>query len=191
MHIKKNSIKGLCIILENNAELILKKEDIYFKVKEIDKDWDIIIPENKIESRKEKNELYPSRLGYYFGSYIYILNSSKIDNLLALDNLNLPIDEKLLDSAFSDKIKMLLIDFKCFDFDENKCPIYLNRNSYYLKHIYQINVWDEKQKEQALNISKYISDTSLKNNLKLYAHAGTLLGFVRPVSYTHLRAHET
>lgn len=179
MHIKKNSIKELCIILENNAKLILKEEDVYSKVEEIDKDWDIIIPENKIKSRKEKNELYPSRLGYYFGSYIYILNSSKIDNLLALDYLNLPIDEKLLDSAFSDKIKMLLIDFNCFDFDENKCPIYLNRNNYYLQQIYQLNVWDEKQKDQALNISKYIGEISVKKNLKLYAHAGTLLGFIR------------
>ncbi|MGL6128201.1 LicD family protein [Chryseobacterium artocarpi] len=179
-YILKHNIEAPCVVIENDLRLNCTYETIANETEPTSNDWDIVIPYNKLNVETDlKNEIFPSRLGYYWGSYFYIVNGKNIEKLLSLKVIRQPVDEEILEASFNNTLKTLLIDTDWFEFNEKKCPVYQNRSSFFLEKIQEINVWESNHKEQAISIMTYLANKSKELNLNLFAHAGTLLGIVR------------
>lgn len=179
-YILSNNLKKTCIIIENDIELKYSFDDINDYISTLDEEWDIIIPYDKLNTDPTlRHEIFPSRLGYYWGSYFYIVNSININRILSLSKIKQPVDEEILEASFGNQLKTLVIDTDWFKFNEEKCPIYQSRSSFLLDKIKNINLWSEKHKTQAISILGYLAETAQKLDLNLFAHAGTLLGIIR------------
>ncbi|MBP2616642.1 LicD family protein [Chryseobacterium jejuense] len=179
-YISKNGITEPCIIIENDVKLNSTYKELCKDIYSLPNRWDLIIPYNKLQQDISlRNEIFPSRLGYYWGSYIYVLNGEKIAKLNSLKNIKQPIDEEILESSFNNSLKTLIIDTEWFEYDEENCPVYKKRGSFFMQKIKEINLWETKHKEQAVDILKYLAIKARELNLSLFAHAGTLLGIIR------------
>ncbi|MCW1962534.1 LicD family protein [Chryseobacterium viscerum] len=179
-YILKNDITIPCIIIENDVKLKHKYEELRKDIDSLPNEWDLIIPYNKLQGNTiSRNEIFPSRLGYYWGSYIYVINGEKITSMDCLKSIKQPIDEEILECSFNNSLKTLVIDTGWFDYDEENCPIYKSRGAFFIEKIKKINLWEERHKEQAVEILKYLGEKAKELNLSLFAHAGTLLGIIR------------
>ncbi|WP_313090290.1 LicD family protein [Chryseobacterium flavum] len=175
-----HNITKPCIVIENDVELIKTYDEIIENVHSLENEWDLIIPYNKLgQGSFTKSEIFPSRLGYYWGSYFYILNAKYIKNILTLKNIKQPIDEELLEASFNNTLKTLVLDTDWFKYDEAKCPVYKDRGLFFLEKIKEINLWEDRHKEQAISILLYLAEKAKELGLNLFAHAGTLLGIIR------------
>lgn len=179
-YIFRNKITQPCIIIENDLKLTSSYEEICSEINTIESEWDLLIPYNKVNQEpSSRNEIFPSRLGYYWGSYFYVINAQNIKKVLSLSNIKQPVDEEILEVSFDNKLKTILIDTDWFEINEENCPIYKARSAFFLEKIQNIDLWEAAHKEQAISITLYLSQIAQKLNLSLFAHAGTLLGIVR------------
>lgn len=178
--IADNGINSPCIIIENDVILKQTYSEIVENIDSLENEWDLLIPYNKInQDSSTKNEIFPSRLGYYWGSYFYIINGNHIEKILCLKDIKQPVDEEILERSFENSIKTIITETDWFTYDEAKCPIYIERGSFFLEKILKINLWETKHKEQAISILTYLANKAVELKLNLFAHAGTMLGIIR------------
>ena len=179
-YILNNDLKKASIIIENDVELKYSYGEMVEHISSLNEEWDIIIPYDKLNIDPAlRHEIFPSRLGYYWGSYFYIVNSIKIEKILSISEIKQPVDEEILEASFGNQLKALVIETDWFKYNEEKCPIYQSRSRFLLDKIKNINLWSEQHKAQAISILGYLAETAQKLNLNLFAHAGTLLGIIR------------
>lgn len=179
-YIFNNGIVHPCIIIENNVELHKTYEEIVEDVNLLENVWDILIPYDKLSQTScSKHEIFPSRLGYYWGSYFYILNGISINKILSLRNIKQPLDEEILERSFDNTLKTLILDTDWFKYNEEDCPIYNERGLFFLEKIKEINLWENGHKEQAISILNYVANTAKELGLSIFTHAGTMLGIIR------------
>lgn len=177
----KESNEEYCMIIEKGIKLSKPIETIEKELESLPLHWEVFFPFDKLNKRENNIELALSKFGFYWGAYIYCINRRTVANLLKKFEKQVlgPLDEVLLEEGISKRIKLLYAATDWFHFDQKKSTSLIARKESIVNFIRNYNIWKPKEIKQARDILQYVSNIAQSNKLKIFLHAGTLLGYIR------------
>ncbi|WP_367209630.1 LicD family protein [Sphingobacterium sp. R2] len=121
-----------------------------------------------------------SRFGFYWGTSSYIISRKSIKELIEnCSEIRWPLAEQLLELGISRKIKMIAVDTDWTMFADRKAPSYLARKKSMIEYIESYSAWEKDEINEVREILCYLSETAASLDVKIFLHAGTLLGSIR------------
>lgn len=170
-----------CLIFEQGVKFCIDFKSIEQSLQDLPIGTELFFPFDKItaRSKNEINRICCSRLGYYWGSQLYILHKNGASKLLANADISLPVDEKLLEMSLSNSISSFFSETSWYSFDEVRCKSYVERKTSLKRAVMSYPAWPKGEKKRAINMLKILSNHARCLNIDLFLHAGSLLGQVR------------
>jgi len=179
-HFAEYSNQEFCLILEEGVKIKTDFDEIESELLNMNDEWDIFFPYDKINNKNENIPISISRFGFYWGTYSYFINKKTICNLLKVfKSITGPLDEELLTKGIQKEIRFYCAPTKWFEFDQPSSLCLLERNKSIATYITEYNVWEKKDLKKVNEILAYLSQISNELDLAIFLHAGTLLGAVR------------
>jgi GR25 family glycosyltransferase involved in LPS biosynthesis len=186
-HLFLNCPHEWCIIIEDSAVCDSRFSFIRDMIKGLPPDWDVFYPFDKSsitnnpgEIRRLSFEYGPYLLGYYWGSYAYMLSKSGANKLLGIREIRQPVDEEILQMSIDGKLSMHISQSTFFHArDHSYSGIKAERDSAMKKVVQTMNVWSLEAKDRVRTILGLMSGYAVDSYCDLVLDSGTLLGYVR------------
>ncbi|TYR30772.1 hypothetical protein FXV77_21890, partial [Sphingobacterium phlebotomi] len=142
--------------------------------------WDVLFPYDKIHHKAENLPLSISRFGFFWGTYSYFIHRDVVADLLRICRyITAPLDEVLVAIGLKKRIKLLCIDTDWFRFDQSASISFVARKQTVIDYVDNYVVWSDEEIEEVRIIMHYLSAVASEVDVKIFLHAGTLLGAIR------------
>lgn len=179
-HFYESSKEDICLITEEGADLQMSLNDMDNDLRKFDHPWDVLFPYDKIHHTSENLPISVSRFGFFWGTYSYFVHRKGIPNLLHIcRSIAAPLDELLLVNGIKKKITLQCVQTDWFKFDQLRSISFLARTKSVNSYVNNYAVWNEQELEEVQTLLKYISSTATEIGVKVFLHAGSLLGAIR------------
>lgn len=177
----KESTDQFCLIKEEGAKLLTSTKNLQYSLSKTSDKWDVFFPFDKINNNIDNIPIALSRLGFFWGAYTYFINRESVAKLLCIFSKKVlgPIDEVLLNSGISKEIKLIYADTNWFFFNQNKSQALQARKKTIFHYLNSYSVFQPEELLQVREVLKYLSTIGQEENIKIFLHAGTLLGYIR------------
>lgn len=90
-----------------------------------------------------------------------------------------PIDEVLLSDGIEKKVKLIYADTNWFFFNQSKSQALKARKKSIFDYLKNYSVFQPEEFLQVKEILSYLSTIGKEEKIKIFLHAGTLLGYIR------------
>lgn len=176
-----NSQEEWLMLYNEKVNIHVSRKKIEKALSALTKDVEVFFPYDKLANLKQVTSplLSGTRLGFFWGSYIYFINRKGAEKMLALKNIKQPLDETFLEEGFAGRLNVCFTQTNWFTFNELACESFLARKEELANAVMAQEAWLPTQKEMAVNLSKQLISHAENLGIKLFLHAGTLLGHVR------------
>ncbi|APU97932.1 hypothetical protein BV902_17635 [Sphingobacterium sp. B29] len=177
----ENSTKDYCLIQEHGTAILKDLTEIKSVLLEQDLNFHVLFPFDLINSdTRLKMPIAFSRFGFYWGTSSYIISRKSIKELIEkCSEIRWPLAEQFLELGIDRKIKMIAVDTDWTMFSDRKAPSYLARKNSMIEYIRSYSAWEKDEISQVRGILTYLSETAASLDVKIFLHAGTLLGSIR------------
>ncbi len=177
----KKSEEEWLMVYDDKVKMRLTAAEIEKKLADLPEGTEVFFPYDKLADLKKitSPQLSGTRLGFYWGSYIYFINRTGAEKMLKIKDIKQPLDEAFLDEGFSGRLNVYFTQTNWFSFNELECKSFLSRKKELATAVMSQEAWQPTQKEKAVNLLKQLINHAEKLDIKLFLHAGTLLGGIR------------
>src|SRR5690606_2885188 len=117
---------------------------------------------------------------FFWGTYCYCINRDSVMKLLeSFYCITGPLDEELLTGGINKEIRFICAETSWFQYDQSSSSSLMARKASVNEYVRNYCVWADDEMEQVQGILRYLSTVSQEIGVKIFLHAGTLLGAIR------------
>lgn len=179
-HFHKNSDDRYCLITEEGVDVQTDLDEITLSLDEIEGEWEVFFPYDKIHFTENNYPVSVSRFGFFWGTYCYCVNRDSVRELITyFQSIDSPLDEQLLTRAINKDLRFICAETDWFRYDQSNSPSLMARKETVNKYVKNYRVWADDEIAQVRSLLKYLSTIANEIDVKIFLHAGTLLGAVR------------
>lgn len=150
-------------------------------LRECDPLFHVFFPYDLINGNRDMSpSIALSRFGFFWGSDAYFISRKTVNELLLqCQKIYYPLDEQLLDLGIKKNIRFICSDTNWLDYDFSISQSYLSRRASILDFLSNYSAWTGDEMVEVQKILHYISNIAAELKVKMFLHAGTLLGSIR------------
>lgn len=176
-----NSDAAYCFVKFEEVELTEYPVEMDKVLRQGDGAFHVLFPYDLIHYNEEKRiPMALSRFGFFWGSFAYFICRATVADLIQQCSIiEYPLDEQLLQFGIDKQLKFICSETNWVRYNARTSRSFLERKGSILKYISNYTAWNEEELIEVRELLRYISEIALCNNIKIFLHAGTLLGQIR------------
>lgn len=167
-----------CMIREASVELLTEIDEWEELASSLPPTTELFFPFNRSKS-ENKLLIQPSRLGFFWGSHIYLLCLPGVAKLLTEAQIKQPLDEELLQLTAGRKIETFQANTDWFNYHDDLSPSYLARHETLSNKLFNNSAWSDVNKVRAQKLIGKLCEHATEAGVDVVLHGGTLLGAIR------------
>jgi hypothetical protein len=169
------------LIIEEGVTLKVTEKQLTDEMADLGRDWDIFFPYDKLRKSSQMDVLpLPlSRLGFFWGYHIYLLSKDGARKMSQLRTVLQPVDETMLTMSLQKRLSIVAAPTLWYECQERRLTAFEARKREAISAVNRYNVWSIGEREACITIINYLAQQADLLELKIFLHAGTLLGAIR------------